>query len=100
MCAALTRVKPPLLEFDQALNSLVAQAQVVDGTQVVSTLEACGRVLAEDVRSAINVPPMDNTQMDGYAVRTADFKVGSGTRLRVAQRIPAGQVGVALQPGT
>jgi molybdopterin molybdotransferase len=100
MRAAPTRVKPPLLEFDQALSSLIQQAQVVPGVQIVATLEAHGRVLAEAVHSAINVPPMDNTQMDGYAVRTADLHNGVGTRLRIAQRIPAGQVGQALQPWT
>ncbi|MFI4941528.1 MAG: gephyrin-like molybdotransferase Glp, partial [Burkholderiales bacterium] len=49
--------------------------------------------------SQLNVPPMDNAQMDGYAVRTADCSSGT-TVLQVSQRIPAGHVGQALQPGT
>ena len=63
------------------------------------TLEAHGRVLAADVISALAVPPLDNSQMDGYAVRTLDVPA-AGTTLRVSQRIAAGHVGVPLEPGT
>ena len=47
----------------------------------------------------MDVPPLDNSAMDGYAVRTADVK-SPDTRLKVAQRIMAGSVGRALEPGT
>src|SRR2546427_5129281 len=47
----------------------------------------------------MNVPPMDNSAMDGYAVRLADLK-GPGRRLKVSQKIPAGSTGKALAPGT
>jgi len=57
-----------------------------------------GRVLAEDVKSLVDVPPMDNTSMDGYAVRIADLNIAS--HLKIAQRIPAGSVGSQLEPGT
>ena len=56
-------------------------------------------MLSEDVRSALDVPPADNTSMDGYALRCADVPV-AGTVLSVSQRIPAGVVGPPLQPGT
>jgi len=59
---------------------------------------ALGRVLAEDVKSLVDVPPMDNTSMDGYAVRIADLNIAS--HLKIAQRIPAGSVGSQLEPGT
>jgi molybdopterin molybdotransferase len=59
---------------------------------------ALGRVLAEDVKSLVDVPPMDNTSMDGYAVRVADSNIAS--ILKIAQRIPAGSMGVQLEPGT
>src|SRR6185503_11248795 len=59
------------------------------------TLEATGRVLARAQRSTLDVPPMDNSAMDGYAVRAAD-----GPRLKVAQKIMAGSVGKPLEPGT
>jgi molybdopterin molybdotransferase len=68
-------------------------------TETVSTFDALGRVLAADVRSALDVPPADNTSMDGYAVRAADVPA-AGTVLPVSQRIPAGVVGAPLVPGT
>ena len=88
-----------LLSVDEALEVLLAGARPVDAIEQVPTLEACGRVLAAPQRSALDVPPMDNSAMDGYAVRVADLGDGEA-RLRVAQRIPAGSVGVALAPGT
>ncbi|OIQ65668.1 molybdopterin molybdenumtransferase [mine drainage metagenome] len=56
-------------------------------------------MLAADVTSTIDVPPADNTQMDGYALRSADVPA-AGTLLPVSQRIPAGVEPQALQPGT
>jgi molybdopterin molybdotransferase len=89
--------KPGLMPMDEALATLLAHAHA--GTpEHVNTLEAAGRVLAEDVVSTLNVPPMDNTSMDGYAVRSADC-AGGAARLRIAQRIPAGHVGQPLQAG-
>jgi molybdopterin molybdotransferase len=65
----------------------------------VSTFDALGRVLAADVLSALDVPPQDNTSMDGYALRCADVPA-AGTVLRVSQRIPAGVVGQPLAAGS
>ena len=67
--------------------------------QTLSTFDALGRVLAEGVRSLIDVPPADNTAMDGYALRCADVPA-PGTVLPVSQRIPAGAPGQPLQAGT
>lgn len=92
-------MKPPMLSRREALDFLLDAARAVDGVENVPTLEANGRVLAEDVLSTLDVPSADNTQMDGYAVRAADCAGGSAT-LRVAQRIPAGSVGQPLEPGT
>ncbi len=91
----------PLLSLDDALLRLAAGAQphCIAQTERLSTFDALGRVLAEDVRSALDVPPEDNTSMDGYALRAADV-TQPGTVLPVAQRIPAGVVGQPLQPGT
>jgi molybdopterin molybdotransferase len=83
----------------EALDVLLAAARAVDGVEEVDTLEANGRVLAADQVSTLNVPSADNTQMDGYAVHAADCASGGAT-LRVAQRIPAGTVGLPLEPGT
>ncbi len=88
-----------LLNVDEALEQLLAGARPVAETEMVPTLSATGRVLAAAQRSTMNVPPMDNSAMDGYAVRIADLK-GSEPRLKVAQRILAGSVGDPLAPGT
>ncbi len=91
----------PLLSLDEALALLVAGSTpyAITQTEVVSTFEALGRVLAADVLSGLNVPPEDNTSMDGYVLRAADVPV-AGTVLPVSQRIPAGHIGQALLPGT
>lgn len=91
----------PLLSLDDALARLVAAASehVLLETEEVSTFDALGRVLAADVLSDLDVPPADNTSMDGYALRVADVPA-AGAELIVAQRIPAGQVGQPLLPGT
>lgn len=90
-------MKAPMLSMDEALAALLARARAVAETEAVETLHAAGRVLAQNVASTIDVPPMDNTSMDGYAVRAADV-TQAGTRLAVTQRIPAGYVGEALPP--
>lgn len=89
----------PLLDADVALERLHAAASVLPDVQTLSLAAALGRVLAADVCSAIDVPPADNTAMDGYALRCADVP-SAGTRLPVSQRIPAGSVPQPLQPGT
>jgi len=84
-----------LLSVDEALARLLAEAKPVAEIEEVPTLEATNRVLARAQRSTMDVPPMDNSAMDGYAVRIAD-----GNRLKVAQKIMAGSVGSRLEPGT
>ena len=88
-----------MLSFEQALAQLLADARQVTGVDMLPTQAACGRVLAADQVSAIAVPPRDNSSMDGYALSCADVPV-AGTRLAVAQRIPAGSVGHQLAAGT
>lgn len=88
-----------MLSAAEALDLLLAAAVPLAETETLPTLEANGRVLAADQVSLLDVPPMDNTQMDGYAVRTADC-AGGQALLPVSQRIPAGQVPQALQAGT
>ncbi|HSV52184.1 MAG TPA: gephyrin-like molybdotransferase Glp [Burkholderiaceae bacterium] len=91
--------RAPLMSLDDALAALLAQAGPLAGPEAVSTFDADGRVLAQEVVSALQVPPQDNSSMDGYAVRCADVAT-SGVQLGVSQRIPAGSTGTALQPGT
>jgi molybdopterin molybdotransferase len=89
----------PMLSVEEALDFLLAAARPLIEVEVIDTLAANGRVLAADQTSLINVPPMDNTSMDGYAVRAADCKLPEVT-LGVSQRIPAGHLGTLLAPGT
>ena len=88
-----------LLSVDETLAKLLAGARTVTETETIPTLAATGRVLARAQVSTLNVPPLDNTAMDGYAVRAADC-VSGVARLRIAQRIPAGAIGKSLEPGT
>jgi len=88
-----------LLSVEEALAKLLGGARAVTDVEIVPTLAATGRVLARPQRATINVPPLDNTSMDGYAVRAADCASGAA-RLRVAQRIQAGAVGRPLDAGT
>jgi molybdopterin molybdotransferase len=88
-----------MLAVPEALDFLLSAARPVKETETISTLAANGRVLAKSQVSGLNVPGADNTQMDGYAVRSADCVSGSAS-LTVSQRIPAGHVGQPLLPGT
>ena len=74
-------------------------AQPLAQLETVSTFDADGRVLAEDLVSGLQVPPNDNSAMDGYAVRRAEI-ADEGVALPVSQRIPAGAAPQPLQPGT
>ena len=93
--------RPTLLSLDDVLQRLLAVAQdrVLPDVDKVDTFDSLGRVLARGVVSALDVPPADNTSMDGYVLRAADVPA-AGTVLPVSQRIPAGVVGQPLQPGT
>jgi len=90
----------PLMPLDDAVARVVdcAKALATGDQEWISTFDAWGRVLAQDVHAELNVPPADNTSMDGYAVRCAD--ISPGRPLEVSQRIAAGHVGDALRPHT
>ncbi|RPH43583.1 MAG: molybdopterin molybdenumtransferase MoeA [Burkholderiales bacterium] len=90
--------RPALLDFDTALSQLLALAEPSDTRETLPTMDALDRVLAADQVSALDVPPMDNAQMDGWAVRVADL--AGGQALPVSQRIPAGASPTALAPGS
>ena len=91
--------KPPMFTAQQALDHLLSHAKAVEQSEDVPMQAALGRVLAKNVNSSVDVPPLDNTSMDGYAVRCADT-ASPGQSLIIAQRIPAGSVGTQLEPGT
>ena len=84
-----------LKSLDEALTELLAHAAPLDRFETVSTFDADSRVLAEDVVAAVDVPAHDNSAMDGYAVRVADW-LSATTVLHVNQRIAAGSIGTPL----
>lgn len=86
------------MALDDAVARLLAEAAPLQDVEQVSTFEADGRVLAQDLVAGLTVPPRDNSAMDGYAVRLVDC-TGDAV-LPVAQRIPAGSVGQPLATGT
>lgn len=92
--------KPNMLSADEALSLILAGARPLADIESVATAGALNRVLAERLVSTLDVPPLDNSAMDGYAVRVADIARDGPTTLRIAQRIPAGTVGKPLEAGT
>ena len=90
--------RPPLMTLDDALPALLERAQPLTAHESVATFDADGRVLAQPVVASLQVPPQDNSSMDGYALRCSDV-TQPGAVLQVTQRIPAGSQGSALGPG-
>ena len=77
----ITCDSPGLAPVDQALESLLNFVQPKPGSATIALADADGRVLAEDIHSSLNVPPADNSAMDGYAVRAADLAAGDTLKL-------------------
>ena len=90
--------RAPLMSLDDALKTLLAHIKPLTTLESVATLDADGRILAQDVVSGLQVPAFDNSSMDGYAVRSADV-AQAGVELAVTQRIAAGHLGAPLLPG-
>lgn len=88
-------VVKPMKSLDDALAQLLGYAAMLGGAEQVATFDADGRVLAQDLVSALHVPPQDNSSMDGYALRCADL-TDLAQVLPVSQRIPAGSAGTPL----
>jgi len=91
--------RKPLKPLDDALQELLAHAQPMAGVQQVDTFDADGRVLLQAAVSPLQVPPQDNSAMDGYAVRAAECASADAV-LPVSQRIPAGTAPEALAAGS
>ena len=89
-----------LLPIEEALELLVSSVNPISETESVPLINAGGRILAINLFSDIQVPPADNSSMDGYAVHSQDFAETKEVSLPVTQRIPAGVMGEALKVGT
>ncbi|MEA3405496.1 MAG: gephyrin-like molybdotransferase Glp [Pseudomonadota bacterium] len=84
--------------FDEALHYLLSKVKPTEKTETIAIHFALGRVLAESIYSDVNVPPHDNSMMDGYALHSFDLEHNSV--LEVSQRIPAGSDPSSLKAGT
>jgi molybdopterin molybdotransferase len=83
-----------MITFKEALDRILSQVQPL-GFEKVSLLEALGRIIAEDIYTHRDIPPFDNSGMDGYAVKYADIRNvsrGNPIRLKVVGELPAGSV--------
>ncbi|WP_340615569.1 molybdopterin molybdotransferase MoeA [Xenorhabdus entomophaga] len=108
-----------LISLEQALEKLLAQAVPLTSTETINLTESAGRITATDIVSPINVPPFDNSAMDGYAIRVADLNdhqtlpvagkalagvpfqgkwpTGSSIRIMTGAPIPSGADAVVMQ---
>ena len=88
-----------MITLDQARNQFIAAVNCSNRCEIVSLDAALQRVLAEDIVSELNVPPQDNSAMDGFALSSRYLNAGE-TELKISQRIPAGSQGDSLALGT
>lgn len=89
-----------LLSVDQALASILQTVTPVNAIEKVPLASAHQRILAQDAISPVNVPPADNSAMDGYAVNSQDLGTQSPQRFRISQRITAGSPAKPLTQNT
>mgnify|MGYP000998491788 CR=1 FL=1 len=88
-----------MLSVSEAISQLVASAKPAAAVESLSVLDSLGRVLALDICAAVDVPPADNSAMDGYAFCGADAEANNFV-LPLGQRIPAGTAPESLTPST
>jgi len=87
-----------LLKVSDVLTYLCDQVTQIADTDLVPLIQAHGRFLAEDQIATLDVPPENNSAMDGFAVRFSDLVIDG--KLPVSQRIPAGHLTQALEHGS
>ena len=85
----------PLLPIPDMERMIAERVQPVSETETVMLAAARGRVLAADVSSPLDLPPFDNSAVDGYAVRHRDLDPSGETRLAVTGRLTAGSAAAA-----
>ena len=90
----------PLMPVAEAERLIGERVSPVAGGETVSLREALGRVLAADVIAPVNLPPFDNSAVDGYAVRADDLDAARERRLVIVDRVAAGHTAAhAVKPG-
>lgn len=81
----------PLLPVDEVERIIRARVTPVAEIETVALNAASGRVVARDIVAPIDLPPFDNSAVDGYAVRHADLDAVADTRLAIVERVTAGR---------
>src|SRR5476649_225344 len=90
----------PLLPLGDMERLIGERVEPVSETERVPLRSARGRVTAADVKAPVDLPPFDNSAVDGYAVRHADLREDGDSKLVIAGRLTAGaRADVALKPG-
>jgi molybdopterin molybdotransferase len=96
-CFAFSGPLLPLSDMERLIGERVTP---VSGTERVPLRGADGRVTATDIKAPVDLPPFDNSAVDGYAVRHADLKRDGDTKLAIAGRLTAGaRADLVLKPG-
>ncbi len=88
-----------MLRVNEAIDSLLNDGRRLVESEQIDLISALGRTLAEDIVASMDVPPADNSSMDGYAFRQDDWQ-DARSELPISQRITAGSVPKALEAGT
>ncbi len=89
-----------LKTVEAAIEQMLGGASPITESESIFLERALGRVLAQDQQALVDVPPADNSAMDGFALNSADCRGGAETTLTISQRLPAGTAPAPLQPGT
>lgn len=85
----MASINSSLLTLEQALENMLSRTEPLGESETLALADAAGRITAATVFSPVNVPPFDNSAMDGYAVRLAE--VTAGAPLPIAGKAFAGQ---------
>jgi molybdopterin molybdotransferase len=80
-----------MFSFEEARQRVLARVEPLAEREQLAVKGALGRILAEDVRAPLDIPPLPNSARDGYALRSADLVGHGSARLRVVVEVPAGQ---------
>ncbi len=89
---------PELVPLESAMEQLLGLVQKTQQTQTIDLEQALGRILAKDQISNLNIPPADNSAMDGYAFKFADGH--EGTTLKMVAKVFAGHpISQTIQAG-
>ncbi len=86
-----------MLDFDTAQSKLASAGTPISKIESVNLANASGRIIAQTITATLDLPPADNSAMDGYALRAHDFQLGKP--LPIQEHVFAGDSASALEPG-